>query len=172
MAAVVERRFARGPGRDGSLATAVREAALLLGAALVLTILTWALRPDRLPLRADPAVYELDLAAPLVTPAAARALYDAGDHLFVDVRPGTPAATVPGAFLVREDSFDDDLLRSFDFLTPADPLVVFGAGELAAASNVAGRLLDRGWQDVVIMSGGLAAWEAAGGPVVPLEDAP
>lgn len=169
-AAAQERRFGRGPGPRAG--TAVREGAAVLAVALALTALSWALRPDRLPLVADPAVYELELAAPLVTPTEARDLYEAGDHLFVDVRPGNPAATVPGAFLVREDSFDDDLLRQFDFLTPADPLVIVGDGELAAASNVAGRLLDRGWHDVVIMSGGVAAWEAAGGPLVPREATP
>ncbi len=151
---------------------ALPEAAVLLTVALAATAVLWALRPDRLPWRADPQVYELELAAPLVAPAEALALYDAGDHLFVDVRPGQPATTVPGAFLVREDSFDDDLLRFFDFLTPADPLIVFGDGALAAASNVAGRLRDRGWTDLRIMSGGLAAWEAAGGPLAEREEQP
>lgn len=162
---VAARSFERDSG--SRLAGAGRESLLLLLAAALLTAAGWALRPERLPLRADPTYYELELAAPLVAVAEAMALYDAGDHLFLDTRPGAPATTVPGAFLVREDSFDDDLLRSFDFLTPADPLVLFGDGDLAAASNVAGRLKDRGWTDLRIMSGGLAAWAAAGGPVSP-----
>jgi rhodanese-related sulfurtransferase len=165
-----ERRFERdlrlGP------AAILREAGLLLAAAVLLTVVSWAVRPDRLPLAADPSFYELDLAAPLVTPEEARALYDAGDHLFIDVRPGHPAAAVPGAMTVREDSFDDDLLAVFDFMTPEDPLVLYGDGALSAASNVAGRLQDRGWTDVVIMSGGLEAWQAAGGPVSTREEAP
>ena len=169
-ATVAARSFDRKPERR--LAGAGKEAVLLLAVAAVLTALGWALRPDRLPLRADPAYYELELAAPLVDPAGAMALYDAGDHLFVDARAGAPETTVPGAFPVREASFDDDLLRVFDFLTPADPLVIFGDGDLAGASNVAGRLADRGWTDLRIMSGGLAAWEAAGGPVSPRRDAP
>lgn len=168
--AVRERRFAR--DRGAVLGPAAREAAALLAAALVLTAASWALRPDRLPLAADGTFYEQDLAAPLVTPAEALALYDAGDHLFVDVRPGTPPSTVPGAFAVREASFDDDLLGLFDVLTPADPVIVFGDGDLAAASNVAGRLHDRGWSDLAIMSGGLAAWIRAGGPVSTREVAP
>ncbi len=167
---VAARRFDRDSG--SRLAGTGREAALLLLAAAILTAGGWALRPERLPLSADPAYYELELAAPLVAAAEAMALYDAGDHLFVDTRPGAPATTVPGAFLVREDTFDDDLLRSFDFLSPTDPLVIFGDGDLAAASNVAGRLADRGWTDLRIMSGGLAAWAAAGGPVGARGDTP
>ncbi len=158
-----QRRFVR--DRGPRLAFAGREAAVLLALAAVATAASWALRPDRLPLRADATYYEQELAAPLVDPTRARELFDAGDHLFVDVRPDSPPTTIPGAFLIREATFDDDLDRNFDFLTPADPLVVFGDGALNAASNVAGRLRDRGWTDVVIMSGGLAAWQAAGGPV-------
>lgn len=153
------------------LAAAVREAAVLVAVAFLVTAVSWALRPGRLPLRADAAYYELELAAPLVATAEALALYDAGDHLFVDTRPDAPA-TIPGAFRVREATFDDDLLAHFDFLTPSDPLIVFGDGDLAAASNVAGRLLDRGFADVVILEGGLAAWQRQGGPLVTREEGP
>ena len=165
-----QRRFPRYrgpvPGR------ALREAGVLLAVAVVGTGLSWALRTDGLSLRADPTFYERELSAPLVGPAEALALYDAGTHLFIDTRADDPVRTVPGAFHVREDTFDDDLLRNFDFLTPADPLVVFGDGGLAAASNVAARLQQRGWTDVVIMSGGMAAWQAAGGPVSEREETP
>jgi len=154
--------------RRGSSA-ALREAAVLIVATLVVTAVSWLLRSDRLPLSADPAYYDLDLAAALVDPADALALYDLGDHLFVDTRPEA-ATTVPGAFLVREESFDDDLLANFDFLRPSDPLIVFGDGSLAAASNIAGRLKDRGFTDVVIMAGGLEAWRQQGGPVTARED--
>ena len=166
----IERRFER--DRGPSLGAAPREALVLLALAAVLTLVSWALRGDRLSPAADPAYYELELAATLVAPGRALELYEAGDHRFVDVRPGDPGTTVPGAFLVREDSFDDDLLRNFDFMTPADPLVVFGGGDLSAASNVAGRLQDRGWTDVVIRSGGLSGWAAAGGPVSERPDPP
>jgi len=165
-----ERRFERGGGRSPGRPAV--EAMLLLGATVVLTAGSWALREDGLPLRADPSFYELQLAAPLVTVEQALALYDAGDHLFVDVRPDDGGETVPGAFAVREASFDDDLLHVFDFMTRDDPLIVFGDGALTAASNVAGRLLDRGWTDVTIMQGGIAAWRAAGGPLSPRQETP
>jgi rhodanese-related sulfurtransferase len=153
------------------LAAALREALILTAVAAVTTAVAWGLRSDRLPLRADPAYYELELAAPLVDPAAALDLYDEGNHLFVDTRPDA-ATTIPGAFRVREATFDDDLLANFDFLTPSDPLVVFGDGSLAAASNVAGRLKDRGYADVVILAGGLEAWRRQGGPLVSREEQP
>jgi len=131
--------------------------------AVAVTATVWLLRPDRLPLRADAGLYELDLDAPTVSVADALALYEAGDHLFVDTRPGSGLATVPGAIPVREDSFDDDLLEAFDFLTPDAPLVLFGDGSLLRVSSVAARLKERGFEDILILTGGLAAWRAAGG---------
>ena len=156
---------AEGGAGPRPLVAAWREALILVAAAALATGVAWGLRPDRLPLRADPAYYELELTAPLVDPAEALVLYDEGNHLFVDTRPGA-ATTIPGAFGVREETFDDDLLANFDFLTPGDPLVVFGDGSLAAASNVAGRLRDRGYTDIVILAGGLEAWRRQGGPLV------
>jgi rhodanese-related sulfurtransferase len=144
---------------------------ILVLAAAAVTAVTWYFRADPLPLRADPSYYELELAAPLVDPAGALLLFDEGNHLFVDTRPDA-ATTIPGAFRVREATFDDDLLANFDFLTPNDPLVVFGDGSLAAASNVAGRLKERGYADVVILAGGLEAWRRQGGPLVTRENGP
>lgn len=152
-------------GMTCSMREPARQALLLLGIAAAAAAASWALRDPRLPLRADSAFYELELAAPLVEAAEALRLYEAGDHLFIDTRPVAPGttATIPASMLVRAASFDDDLLAVFDFLRPEDPLVLFGDGDLNGVSNVAARLRDRGFQDLTILRGGLDAWRRAGG---------
>jgi hypothetical protein len=147
----------------------LREAAFLLLLAAIATAASWAVRPDRLPLVADSRVYQLELPAPLVDTATALGLFDEGVHLFIDTRdiePGS-AATISGALPIRPSSFDDDLMDLFDFLMPEDPLVLFGDGDLNATANLATRLLDRGYTDLLILDGGLAAWEKAGGDISP-----
>jgi rhodanese-related sulfurtransferase len=151
----------------------LREAGLLLLVTAVLTAGSWLARPDRLPLSADPAVYELELAAPLLEIPDALALFDEGAHLFIDTRDLEPGSqpTISGAFVIRESTFDDDLLALFDDLFPEDPVILFGDGDLVGTNNVAGRLLARGFSDVQILRGGLQGWQAAGGdlgsPYVP-----
>ncbi|MCP4571037.1 MAG: rhodanese-like domain-containing protein [bacterium] len=101
-------------------------------------------------------------------------------HIFVDTRPTGPAAAsglaVPGAVPIRPGSFDDDLLEIFDFVGPDDPLVLYDDGGLLGASNIAARLLERGFTDLSIMAGGVAAWQQAGGetsvPAAEREESP
>ncbi len=142
----------------------LREAATLLLVALLLTTLAWALRPPRLPLRADMALYELDLGFPVATPGEAVANYDGNTHLFIDTRAFTrEGRRIPGAFRIRQDQFEEDLLEVFDFMAPEDPLLLFGNGNLILIAAVASRLEERGYQDITLMSGGLDQWTAAGG---------
>ncbi len=150
---------------------ACREAGALLSLAVVLATTAWVARTPRLPLRADGAVYRLDLQFPAITVAGALKLYREGDHLFVDTRDVDADATarVPGAFSVRQDSFADDLRAVRDFLGPADCIVLYG-DNLLAASAVASRLKERGYTDLTLMRGDLAAWRSAGGPVAHAED--
>jgi len=149
------------------------EAALLLLAAVTAAGVLWAVRPDGPPLVADPRTYELDLAAPLIAVDEALALYDEGTHLFVDTRPVEPGtvATIPGALPIRAATFDDDLYALFDFLTVQDPLILFGDGDLLAASTIASRLADKGYRDLRILDGGLDAWRRAGGAIREPEEA-
>jgi len=142
----------------------LKEAGLLLFVATVAACGWWLHGTDRLPLRADPAVYQLELEAPLLTIPEALAAYEEGDKLFVDTRQGAPE-TIPGSLFIREATFDDDLLANFDFLFPEDELILFGDGNLTAASNVAGRLRERGFAHVTILKGGLSAWQEAGGGI-------
>lgn len=152
---------------------ALRQAGLLAGVACLVAAVSWAVRPDRLPLRADPAYYELELAAPLLDVAQALRLYEAAEHLFIDTRPVPPGTvpTIPASLPVRAESLDDDLREVFDFLRPQDSLILFGDGDLNAVSNVAGKLKERGFENLSILAGGFAAWRRAGGECTAVDDA-
>ncbi len=148
-------------------AGAVRQTLLLLGLSLALAVGLWLVRPDRLPLQADPAIYALDLPVPLISVADARAAYDDGSRFFVDTRPGDPSgrATIPGSFVIREQHLLADLEAIGDFLFPEDPLILYGADHPLPVAAVAARLQTRGFEDLVILQGGLEAWQRAGGEV-------
>ena len=145
----------------------LREAGLLLLIAFLATGISWFLRSDGLPVFADPDGYELELAAPLIRIDEALALYEDGEYLFVDVRSfvGVEFQTVPGAFFIREDSFDDDLLGYFDFMGPDDHFILFGDGSLLPISNIAARMKERGYENVFILKGGMETWRASGGEI-------
>jgi rhodanese-related sulfurtransferase len=152
-------------GKKSIWPATLKEAGLILVLTLVLTGVWWLARTPHLPLLADPTVYELELDAPLVEVPQARELFDEGAHLFIDTRPGNPLErpTIAGAFIIREASFDDDLLALFDILFPEDPLIVFGRGDMQGANNIASKLQARGFTDVQILRGGVKSWEQAGG---------
>jgi rhodanese-related sulfurtransferase len=145
----------------------LREAGLLLLAAAIATAVSWVLRSDGLPFTADPTGYELELAAPLTGITEALALYEEGDYFFVDTRPQVDGdfQTIPGAFFIRAESFDDDILANFDFMTPEDHFILFGDGDLLPVSTIASRMKDRGYENLFILKGGLAAWRKAGGEI-------
>ncbi len=150
-------------------ATAARQALLLLAISIAVTGVRWVAVPPRLSLQADRVDYEIEYAAPLVDAAGARKLYDAGIHLFIDTREGGAELvdTVPGAFVIRASSFDDDMLALLDTIVPEDKFVLFGDGSLAVTNNIAARLIARGYPEVTLLKGGLGAWRAAGGPTAP-----
>jgi rhodanese-related sulfurtransferase len=156
--------------RRSPLALAVRQALLVLGLSVIVAAGRWAWPGPRLALHADRADYEIELAAPLLDVATAKRHYDAGVHLFIDTREPGPAVTerVPGAFFIRPDTFDDDMRALLDVIVPEDRFILYGDGNLALANNVAARLIQRGYANVELLKGGLAAWRAAGGPVSPL----
>jgi rhodanese-related sulfurtransferase len=156
-----------------STAAVVRQVLLLLALSTALAAGRWAFFGERLPLKADAADYELELAAPLIEVARARRSYDEGVHLFIDTREsGQPIEdTVPGAFLIRPDTFDDDMLALLNIIMPEDQLILFGDGSLSPANNVAAKLIQRGYTKVEILKGGLGAWRAAGGPLSPRREA-
>ena len=145
------------------------QAAVLLVFSVLITALVWGLRSERLPLTADQEVYRLELPVDVVDVAAAIDLYDAGDHLFVDVRNDDERGktTIPGAFRSRASRFDDDLFDLIDIVYPEDPIVLFGTGDLVGPAHVADLLLARGFEDVQILRGSMAAWRNADGEISP-----
>lgn len=150
-------------------AASCRQAALLLLLAAAGTAAVWAAREDRLPLAADRDFYELELPASLVDIPLALTLFDEGDRLFIDTRSDRtdPPVTIPGAFLIRAATFDDDLYELADTVYPEDPLILFGNGDLRRVAYVADLLLARGFEDILIMRGSLAAWLDQGGELSP-----
>ncbi len=142
------------------------EAGLVLAIALAAALVSWLWRTPRLPLAAEPAVYEFELKQPLIAAATALAHYEAGSHLFVDTRAGLAAgaARIPGALSLRPEQFADDLAAVIDFMAPEDPIVLYG-DRLQATAAVAGRLAERGYRELSLLDGGLPAWTAAGGPL-------
>lgn len=145
----------------------VRESLVLLGAALLLTVVSWLARPNRLPLTAASSYYDLELPAPVVDLDRAMRIYEEGSHLFIDIRPFElgDRPYIPGAFAIRQHSFDDDLLDAGEFIYPEDPMILYGNGNLQEVAAVASRFIERGYENILIMTGGIDAWQRAGGPV-------
>lgn len=151
--------------RDGR--GALRQAGALLVLSILAAAALWLIRSERLELRAERAVYELEVSVPLVEPAEALAMYDEGTRVFVDTRADDENRdeVIPGSFRIRAASFDDDLWEAGEFVFPGDPVLLYGSGDLASVSLVADLLLARGFEDVLILRGGLSAWRGAGGDV-------
>lgn len=147
-------------------ADVARQTGLLLLLTVVLSVATWLVRPDRLPLQANAKFYALDLPAPLVSVDEALAAYDEGLTVFIDTRAdATLDDAIPGAFLVRAATFADELAEVRDFIFPEDPLILYGEDAPVPVGDVAALFLARGHEDVRILQGGLTAWRQGGGPV-------
>ena len=150
-----------------------RDLAILFGATILLTAGTWMIRTPRMPLRADFSLYELELEAPVMQPVDAIAAYDQNTHMFVDTRSILKdPRRIPGSFTLRPGTFEDDLRDIYDFLVPEDPLVLYGDGNLILVSNVVKKMQDRGFENISILSGGLIAWQEAGGQLTAVEETP
>jgi len=156
------------PSVPGSTGRSLREAGLLLVAAVLLAALAWLVRTPRLPLRADPEIYRMELPAPPITPAEGTALYRQGRAIFVDTRPADEVRErIPGSFRLRQASFDADYRQLFQFAAPADSLVLYGDGNLSALAAPASRLSKRGYTHLFLLRGGLRQWRRAGGELAP-----
>ncbi|MCP4144781.1 MAG: hypothetical protein GY752_05790 [bacterium] len=142
-----------------------RELGILLLISLGVSILAWAINPDRLPLKADFASYELGVNFDLVNAADAVQLLNDNAVVLVDIRSGEPEIRLPGAFPVRQESFDNDFRDLFDFILPEDKLLLVGNGDLMSISSIAERISERGYKNLVLMRGDISAWEHAGGEV-------
>ncbi len=158
--------FSSEPSGFSVRAVAGQAVALLL-VSLLIAAGSWMLRPNPISWNADPVSYELELSAPLVELADGLLLFEEGDHVFLDTRRNAADVeeTIAYAFILREASFDDDLLALMDEVYPEDPILLFGDGELSGVSNVAAKLQQRGYENVSILRVGVKGWQKDGGPV-------
>lgn len=88
-----------------------------------------------------------------------------GDVLWIDARPKDQydAAHVPGALLLNEQGFDEQLLTLLETLqTNAKPVVVYCSGQKCEASRkVMERLKGMGFvREAWVLKGGFGAWHA------------
>jgi rhodanese-related sulfurtransferase len=141
-----------------------KETALLLLISFVATALVWGLNPNRLPLIADSASYEMEINFELVDAKNAVQLFNNNLVILVDVQSNSKLI-IPGAFHIRQDSFDDDFRDLFDFVLPEDKLLLIGNGDLMIASAIAEKLSERGYKNLVLLQGDISSWQAAGGEV-------
>lgn len=142
-----------------------KELGILLLISLAVSMLAWAVNPDRLPLKADISSYELEINFDLVNAVDAVQMLNDNAAVLVDVRSGELELQLPGSFPVRQESFDDDFRDLFDFILPEDKLLLVGNGDLMILSAIAERISERGYKNLVLMRDDISAWQHAGGEV-------
>ena len=119
---------------------------------------------------ADLTLEEAGALAPLVSPAAAAALVEAGAVL-IDVRSAAgrlSAGALTGAGVVGKDEVDARFAIGSPNAVPGvnsknTPIVVV-CGSVFGSGPVAARLIADGFTDVVHVEGGFPAWKHAGLP--------
>jgi len=151
----------------------------LLVVATGLALLVNGLSPNGIPLigqwdarqgvvTADTATAALWMDFEIPDPAAAKKIFDAGDALFVDVRSREMFAGghIPGAVSLPLGELDARL-EDFVQKVPADrSIVTYCAGRLCQDSHsVAQRLMERGFQNVLVFIDGFPGWMENGYPV-------
>lgn len=114
-----------------------------------------------------PAHGSLDPNGPQVSEigvAEARARFDAGSALFIDVRSGADFAAghIPGALTITSTDLDARLSAM-----PADAVIVaYGDAERPDSGKRGAQIfMDLGYPTVIALEGGFQAWAAAGNPV-------
>lgn len=129
-------------------------------------------RPQPLPWRQDWSQQVQQAAATsgvaVVTLAEAKALVDARRHIIIDARPEADynVGHLPGAFPVPSQAIGTYLPQVLPLLTPGQPILTYCSGHQCDESLLVSRhLLQNGFTNVVLFSGGWSEWSAAGYPV-------
>jgi rhodanese-related sulfurtransferase len=153
--------------------------AALLAFACVLAFSVNALSPRGIPLigqwnthvgvvTADADLSSVWMEFELPDPATAKAVFDQGRALFVDVRSESryAAGHIPGAVSLPLGEFDARL-SVFSEEVPRDrPIVTYCSGRLCQDSHTAAqRLMEHGFVNVVVFIDGYPGWEQNGYPV-------
>jgi rhodanese-related sulfurtransferase len=152
---------------------------LLLAVAFSLALLVNRLSPHGIPLigqwetdlgvvTADTAEAALWMDFEISAPEVAKQVFDAGSALFVDVRSQDmfDAGHIPGAVSLPLGDFDARLEQFAADVSPTQPIVTYCSGRLCQDSHTAAqRLLERGFENVVVYIDGFPGWMDYGYPV-------
>lgn len=157
----------------------IQKVILLLSIAAGLAFLVNGLSPRGIPLTgqwdtqqgvvtADADAAALWMEFELPDPAAAKQILDAGGALFVDVRSREmfAAGHIPGAVSLPLGELDA-LVAAFAAEVPRNkPIVTYCSGRLCQDSHTAAqRLMERGFENVVVFIDGFPGWMENGYPV-------
>ena len=152
---------------------------LLLAVAVSLALVVNRLSPHGIPLigqwdtelgvvTADTAEAALWMDFEIPDPEVAKQVFDTGNALFVDVRSQDmfDEGHIPGAVSLPLGEFDDRLETFAADVPPTQPIVTYCSGRLCQDSHTAAqRLLERGFENVVIYIDGFPGWVEYGYPV-------
>jgi len=104
-----------------------------------------------------PAVREIGV-------AEAKAAFDAGNAIFIDVRAGSDYAAghIPGALTITSQ----ELNARLSSLPPGALVVAYGDAERPDSGKRGAQIfMDLGYPEVIALAGGFQAWADAGNPV-------
>lgn len=102
---------------------------------------------------------------PNATPQAAHRLWQVGEVIFLDTRDADDYAEerIPGSINLPFRDMADTLPRVRCELPTEAPILIYCYGShCGLAMRLAKRLLPLGYEDLSVMRGGIAGWEAAG----------
>ncbi len=105
---------------------------------------------------------------PVVGPDEARAISVAHSHIILDARPAADFAAghIPGSFSMPASEIEKALPQVLPLLTPAQPVMAYCSGHQCDESmELAKRLIQNGFTNVVLFADGWAGWTAAKLPV-------
>jgi len=152
---------------------------LLLAVAVSLALLVNRFSPLGIPLigqwDTDVGVVTADTAAAAVwmdfeipDPEVAKQVFDAGNALFVDVRSQAmfDDGHIPGAVSLPLGDLDTRLEAFVADVSPTQPIVTYCSGRLCQDSHTAAqRLMESGFENVVVYIDGFPGWIEYGYPV-------
>ena len=162
-----------------SMQKLVKHILVLLAVAMSLALVVNRLSPQGIPLigqwdtelgvvTADTAEAALWMDFEISDPEVAKQVFDAGNALFVDVRSQDmfDDGHIPGAVSLPLGDFDTRLETFAADVSPTQPIVTYCSGRLCQDSHTAAqRLLESGFENVVVYIDGFPGWVDYGYPV-------
>jgi len=151
----------------------LKQTGLLIGCALILAAALVMTAPQRFPLFSEGNLGAATRAADLPefeisSPQEALRLFEEGRALFVDARASEDFGRghIPGAISLPIGEFEALIAAFRQTHALTQPIVTYCSGRLCHDSHdLAQRLLDRGYTDVMVFVDGFPGWEAEGYPV-------